>query len=147
MLFEYYPDKETEFFPLDSLKSKGYKVYDASKDALIENWSTAAYNDASWKPVKEVPLEGTGYNATSTDFSGRKTSIAYDDFRLVEGEYCLAGRRSGRQFRMGDKITIKVVAANLVKRQLDYEWVIKPNNVEEEEHTEKMKKKNTDKHK
>ena len=25
---------------------------------------------------------------------------------------------------MGDKITIKVVAANLAKRQLDYEWVI-----------------------
>ncbi len=28
-----------------------------------------------------------------------------------------------RQFRMGDKVTIKVVAANLEKRQLDYEWV------------------------
>jgi ribonuclease R len=25
---------------------------------------------------------------------------------------------------MGDKVTIKVVAANLTKRQLDYEWVI-----------------------
>jgi ribonuclease R len=50
--------------------------------------------------------------------------MEYDDFRLVEGEYCLAGRRSGRQFRMGDKITIKAVAANLAKRQLDYEWVI-----------------------
>ena len=49
----------------------------------------------------------------------------YDDFRLIEGEYCLTGRRSGRQFRMGDKVTIKVVAANLVKRQLDYEWVIR----------------------
>ena len=48
----------------------------------------------------------------------------YDDFRLVDGEYCLAGRRSGRRFRMGDKITIKVVSANLAKRQLDYEWVI-----------------------
>ncbi|RYY20848.1 MAG: ribonuclease R [Chitinophagaceae bacterium] len=48
----------------------------------------------------------------------------YDDFRVVEGEYCLAGLRSGRRFKMGDKITIKVVAANLTKRQLDYEWVI-----------------------
>jgi ribonuclease R len=27
---------------------------------------------------------------------------------------------------MGDIITIKVVAANLAKRQLDYEWVLKP---------------------
>ena len=25
---------------------------------------------------------------------------------------------------MGDKVRIKVVAANLAKRQLDYEWVI-----------------------
>ena len=48
----------------------------------------------------------------------------YDDFRLIEGEYCLAGLRSGRKFRMGDKITIKIVAANLTKRQLDYEWVL-----------------------
>ena len=48
----------------------------------------------------------------------------YDDFRLVEGDYSLAGLRSGRKFRMGDKVTIKVVAANLSKRQLDYEWVI-----------------------
>jgi ribonuclease R len=34
-------------------------------------------------------------------------------------------KRSGRKFRMGDKITIKVISANLAKRQLDYEWVLK----------------------
>jgi ribonuclease R len=50
--------------------------------------------------------------------------LEYDDFRHVESDYSLVGRRSGRQFRMGDKITIKIVAANLTKRQLDYEWVI-----------------------
>ena len=50
--------------------------------------------------------------------------LEYDDFQHVEAEYSLVGRRSGRQFRMGDKVTIKVVAANLTKRQLDYEWVI-----------------------
>lgn len=49
---------------------------------------------------------------------------AYDDFKHVEEEYMLAGRRSGRTFRMGDKVRIRVVAANLEKRQLDYEWVI-----------------------
>jgi len=52
----------------------------------------------------------------------------YDDFRLNETEYALVGLRSGRKFRMGDIITIKVVAANLSKRQLDYEWVLKPDN-------------------
>ena len=45
-----------------------------------------------------------------------------DDFRLVESTYSLVGLRSGRKFSMGDKIKIKVVAANLDKRQLDYEW-------------------------
>jgi len=48
----------------------------------------------------------------------------YDDFRHIESEYCLSGRKSGRQFRMGDKVSIRVIAANLSKRQLDYEWVI-----------------------
>jgi len=50
--------------------------------------------------------------------------MEYDDFRLIEGEYALVGKRSGRRFRMGDKVTIKVVSANLAKRQLDYEWVL-----------------------
>ncbi|HVZ58074.1 MAG TPA: ribonuclease R [Chitinophagaceae bacterium] len=48
----------------------------------------------------------------------------FDDFRHVEADYCLVGQRSKRMFRMGDKVRIKVVAANLEKRQLDYEWVI-----------------------
>jgi len=48
----------------------------------------------------------------------------YDDFRHVEGDYSLVGRRSGRTFRMGDKVMIRVVSANLEKRQLDYEWVL-----------------------
>lgn len=48
----------------------------------------------------------------------------YDDFRLIESDYSLVGKRSGRKFRMGDKISVKVVAANLEKRQLDFEWVL-----------------------
>lgn len=48
----------------------------------------------------------------------------YDEFRLVDTDYSLVGMRSGRRFRMGDKVTIKVIAANLIKRQLDYEWVL-----------------------
>ena len=54
----------------------------------------------------------------------------FDDFRLVESDYALVGRRSGRKFNMGDKVTIKVVAANLEKRQLDYEWELKKTTTE-----------------
>jgi len=50
--------------------------------------------------------------------------MEFDDFRHIETDYALVGRRSGRRFRMGDKVTIKVVSGNLSKRQLDYEWVI-----------------------
>jgi ribonuclease R len=55
----------------------------------------------------------------------------YDDFRLIETDFCLTGRRSGRVFRMGDRVTIRVVAANLDKRQLDYEWVMQETNKKE----------------
>jgi ribonuclease R len=50
--------------------------------------------------------------------------LEYDDFRHVETEYALVGRRSGRTFRMGDKVRVKVISTNLAKRQIDYEWVI-----------------------
>jgi ribonuclease R len=47
----------------------------------------------------------------------------HDDFKLDETDYALVGMRTKRKFRMGDKVRIKVVAANLGKRQLDYQWV------------------------
>jgi ribonuclease R len=68
----------------------------------------------------------------------------YDDFRHIETEYALVGRRSGRSFRMGDKVNIKVVAANLDKRQLDYEWVIdgdKPAKGKSSKHEQKIERK------
>ena len=67
--------------------------------------------------------------------------LEYDEFRHVETDYCLVGQRSGRKFRMGDKVWIKVVAANLTKRQLDYEWVIAGEIAVEEKSKEKGKKK------
>ncbi len=67
--------------------------------------------------------------------------LEYDEFRHVETDYCLVGQRSGKKFNMGDKITIKVVAANLTKRQLDYEWVVTDDVATEKTGKEKSKKK------
>jgi ribonuclease R len=67
--------------------------------------------------------------------------LEYDEFRHVETDYCLVGQRSGKKFRMGDKVMIKVVAANLTKRQLDYEWVMTDETGTEKIETEKFKKK------
>jgi ribonuclease R len=58
--------------------------------------------------------------------------LDYDDFRHVETDYCLVGKRSGRRFGMGDKVRIKLIAANLAKRQLDYEWVLQAEDEGEE---------------
>ncbi|HJW17386.1 MAG TPA: ribonuclease R [Flavisolibacter sp.] len=75
------------------------------------------------------------------------TSLAeYDEFRLVDTDYSLVGMRSGRKFRMGDRVRIKVIAANLEKRQLDYEWVLTATLEEQEEENkskQKRKKKRT----
>lgn len=49
--------------------------------------------------------------------------VDYDEFRLDETDYCLVGQRTGTRFRIGDKVMIKVVSANLTKRQLDYHWI------------------------
>ncbi len=70
----------------------------------------------------------------------------YDDFRLDETDYALVGLRSGRKFRMGDLITIKLVSANLGKRQLDFQWMpgnskVKSNKSKKEAPKERKKKK------
>jgi ribonuclease R len=47
----------------------------------------------------------------------------YDSFIHMESDYSLIGSRTGIKFAIGDSIKIKVVAANLEKRQLDFEWI------------------------
>lgn len=49
-----------------------------------------------------------------------------DDFELKEGEYALVGRRTGMKFGMGDNVMVRVVSANLEKRQIDYSLVTAP---------------------
>ena len=64
----------------------------------------------------------------------------YDDFRHIEGDYSLVGMRSGRTFRMGDRVMIRVVSANLEKRQLDYEWVMSGDDEQKREKGREKKK-------
>jgi ribonuclease R len=44
----------------------------------------------------------------------------FDDFEMMEQEYALIGHNTRIRFRMGDKVRIRVVAANLDKRQIDF---------------------------
>ncbi len=43
-----------------------------------------------------------------------------DDFEWQEGEYALIGHHTGLRFAMGDNVKVRVVSANLEKRQIDY---------------------------
>jgi len=98
-----------------------YKQVEYLKDHLGEIFEGVISGVASfgfWVETIEHKCEGLVSIVGLSDF---------DDFRAIEGEYSLVGRRSGKVFRMGDKVFIKVVAANLDKRQLDYEWVLHPN--------------------
>ncbi len=95
-----------------------YKQVEYMKDYLGETFEGVVSGVASfgfWVETVAHKCEGLVSIISLSD---------YDDFRVVEGDYSLVGRRSGRSFRMGDKVWIKVIAANLEKRQLDYEWVI-----------------------
>ena len=95
-----------------------YKQVEFMMDRLGEEFDGVISGVASfgfWVETIEQKCEGLVSINSLTD---------YDDFRHIETDYCLAGRRSGRTFRMGDKVRIKLVSANLAKRQLDYEWVL-----------------------
>lgn len=52
-----------------------------------------------------------------------KDLAEYDDFRHDDANYALVGLRTGKKFRMGDTVRVKLVSANLEKRQLDFDWI------------------------
>jgi ribonuclease R len=110
---------ERERAAMDSERAANkYKQVEYMKDFLGEEFEGVISGVASfgfWVETIEHKCEGMV----------SITSLAeYDEFRLVDTDYSLVGMRSGRKFRMGDKVTIKVISANLEKRQLDYEWVL-----------------------
>lgn len=111
-----------------------YKQVEYMRDYLGEEFEGVISGVASfgfWVETIAHKCEGLVSVASLSDF---------DDFRLIESDYSLVGMRSGRKFKMGDKVWIKVVAASLEKRQLDYNWVMKaPLAGAEEQHQEIIK--------
>ncbi|MDZ4795162.1 MAG: ribonuclease R [Bacteroidota bacterium] len=115
--------------------SNKYKQVQYMKNYLGEDFEGVISGVASfgfWVETVEHKCEG---------LVSVNSLLEYDEFRHVESDYCLVGQRSGKKFNMGDKVTIKVVAANLTKRQLDYEWVVTAETAIEKTSKEKGKKK------
>ena len=50
------------------------EVYDANKESTIEGWATTNFDDANWKSVVVVPLEGTTYKAKD---------LSYENLELI----------------------------------------------------------------
>lgn len=106
-----------------------YKQVEFMMDYLAEEFDGIISGVASFGFFVETVLHKCEGLVSLRDLSD------YDDFRLDETDYALVGFRSGRKFRMGDKVRIKVAAANLEKRQLDYHWV--PVEKDSKQHTKK----------
>jgi ribonuclease R len=94
-----------------------YKQVEYMKDYLGEEFDGIISGVASFGFFVETVLHKCEGMVTVRDLN------EFDDFKLDEADYALVGMRTGKKFRMGDKVKIKVVAANLEKRQLDYHWV------------------------
>jgi ribonuclease R len=114
-----------------------YKQVEFMQDYLAEEFDGIISGVASFGFFVETVLHKCEGLVSLRDLSD------YDDFRLDETDYALVGFRSGRKFRMGDAVRIKVVAANLEKRQLDYHWVPADagGNTSESKGVKKVKKK------
>lgn len=59
------------------------EAYDASKEAAIEGWATAPYNDSKWKNATAVDLKGTVYVGGELDFRGNKDEFSWDKLAIT----------------------------------------------------------------
>ena len=109
-------DRERKAMEAERAGNK-YKQVEFMRDYIGEEFDGIISGVASFGFFVETVLHKCEGMVTVRDLS------EHDDFRLDETDYALVGMRSGRKFRMGDAVRIRVVAANLEKRQLDYHWV------------------------
>ena len=50
-------------------------------------------------------------------------ALTDDHYEYDEAEFAVIGRRTKRRYTMGDSVSVRVVAANMEKKQLDFEIV------------------------
>jgi ribonuclease R len=97
-----------------------YKQVEYMVDYVGEEFDAVVSGTASfgfWAETVEHKCEGM---VSITDLA------QFDDFEMREGEYALVGLHTGMRFGMGDKVRVKVAAANLDKRQIDFVLVELP---------------------
>ena len=109
-------DRERKAMEAERAGNK-YKQVEFMQDYLGEEFDGIISGVAGFGFFVETVLHKCEGMVTVRDLS------EFDEFKLDDADYALVGLRTGKKFRMGDAVKIKVVAANLAKRQLDYHWV------------------------
>jgi ribonuclease R len=109
-------DKERKAMEAERAGNK-YKQVEFMQDYLGDEFDGIISGVAGFGFFVETVLHKCEGMVTVRDLS------EFDEFKLDDADYALVGLRTGKKFRMGDAVKIKVVAANLEKRQLDYHWV------------------------
>ena len=109
-------DKERKAMEAERAGNK-YKQVEYMQNYLGDEFDGIISGVASFGFFVETVLHKCEGMVTVRDLS------EFDDFKLDDADYALVGMRTGKKFRMGDAVKIKVIAANLEKRQLDFHWV------------------------
>ncbi|MCB0667149.1 MAG: family 78 glycoside hydrolase catalytic domain [Saprospiraceae bacterium] len=59
------------------------EVYDARLENKTMGWSESGFSEEGWKPAVIIPLKGSAYQGTFTDFRGNSSTFNYDDFKII----------------------------------------------------------------
>lgn len=97
-----------------------YKQVEFMKDTVGEIFSGVVSGVTQWGIYVEIEE-----NKCEGMVSVR--SLKDDFYEYDEAEYALIGERTKKRYTLGDRLTIRVVNANLSKKQLDFELVNKSN--------------------
>lgn len=109
-------DRERKAMEAERAGNK-YKQVEFMQNYLGEEFDGIISGVASFGFFVETVLHKCEGMVTVRDLS------EFDEFKHDDADYALVGMQTGKKFRMGDAVRIKVIAANLEKRQLDYHWV------------------------
>ncbi len=95
-----------------------YKQVEFMKDNVGKQFNGVVSGVTTWGVYVEIienKCEGMVPVRTLTD----------DFYEYDEKEYALIGNRTKKRFTMGDEVVVKVVSANMLKKQLDFEMIAK----------------------
>ena len=59
------------------------EIHDATREAAVAGWATAAYNDRAWKPAVVVPLEGTTFSGMEGGGRGGAPGVPFTFDRVA----------------------------------------------------------------